>query len=141
MDVSTINTENIRLRATGDLSDVPATVTYAGTTATLTPNAALSIARQYRVTVSGNVSDLHGNLLGSDETWTFTTGAGTFTDTSVADFTAGTLKSSTYIAETNNGEVILAPTVGTEFYGSALPSDWSRLEYPNTNPQVAAVLL
>jgi len=112
MLASTITSENIRLRATGGSSDVPALVTYAGTTATLTPNSVLSIARQYQVTVSGQVRDLHNNPLGSDVTWTFTTGAGTFTDTSVADFTAGTPGSGTYIAETNDGEVILAPTVG-----------------------------
>ena len=130
MLASTIISENIHLRATGETSDVPVTVSYAGTTATLTPNAALSIARQYRVTVSGDVSDSNGNLLESYETWTFTTGAGTFTDTTVADFIAGTPDSSAYVAQTDDGEVILAPTVGAEFYGSTLPSGWSRLEYP-----------
>ena len=57
MLASTISTSSFRLRASGAPSDVPATVTYAGTTATLTPNAALAPATQYQVTVAGSVSD------------------------------------------------------------------------------------
>ncbi|OLD19649.1 MAG: hypothetical protein AUJ01_05595 [Acidobacteria bacterium 13_1_40CM_3_65_5] len=47
----------------------------------------------------------------------------TWTTTSTADFSAGTL-ASTYISETTDGEVILAPTKGTEFSGTSLPAGW-----------------
>jgi len=42
----------------------------------------------------------------------------------VADFSAGTPDANIYLAQTGDGEVILTPTVGTEFSGSALPSGW-----------------
>jgi len=45
--------------------------------------------------------------------------------TSVADFNAGTLDAGAYISRTNNGEVILAPTIGAEFRGTSLPAGWS----------------
>ncbi|MBN2389862.1 MAG: DUF4082 domain-containing protein [Anaerolineae bacterium] len=46
------------------------------------------------------------------------------TDTSVDDFGAGTL-TCTYVAATDDGEIILAPTVGAEFYGTTLPTGWT----------------
>jgi hypothetical protein len=45
-------------------------------------------------------------------------------DTSVSDFSVGTPNGSIYIAQTGDGELILTPTVGTEFSGTALPSSW-----------------
>jgi len=47
------------------------------------------------------------------------------TDTTVADFGAGTTDGQEYIAQTADGEVILSPAAGSEFSGSALPVDWS----------------
>ena len=41
-----------------------------------------------------------------------------FTDTLSNDFLTGTPGSNTYIAQTQDGEVILAPTAGAEFFGS-----------------------
>lgn len=57
---------------------VPATVTYDAATrsASLTPDAVLSLNAQYTATVTGGaagVKDLAGNALASDKTWTFTT--------------------------------------------------------------------
>ncbi|NUT54739.1 MAG: hypothetical protein HOQ03_01980, partial [Thermoleophilia bacterium] len=59
---------------------VPATVTYdaASSTATLTPQAALTYGATYTVTVkggAGGVTDLAGNPLAADSSWTFTTEA------------------------------------------------------------------
>lgn len=54
-----------------------------------------------------------------------TTNPGSLTDTTVADFNAGSTGSNTYIAHESDGEVILAPTVGEEFAGSSLPPGWS----------------
>jgi hypothetical protein len=50
---------------------------------------------------------------------------GTFMDTTMADFSAGTLDGNIDISQTTNGEVILAPLVGTEFTGTALPEGWT----------------
>src|SRR5262249_51903836 len=49
----------------------------------------------------------------------------TATDTTVADFSGGTLDGNVYIAQSADGEVILQPTAGSEFFGAALPVDWS----------------
>ncbi len=58
-------------------------------------------------------------------TWTFTTQPISVTDTTVADFTAGTLGAGTYVAQSADGEVILTPAIATEFAGTALPAGWS----------------
>ena len=47
------------------------------------------------------------------------------TDTTVADFGAGTTDGQEYIAQTADGEVMLSPAAGSEFPGSSLPVDWS----------------
>ena len=57
-------------------------------------------------------------------TATFNAPAASLTDTSLADFGAGSF-SNTYLADESGGEVILAPTVGAEFGGSSLPAGWS----------------
>lgn len=44
--------------------------------------------------------------------------ADTLADTTVADFNAGT-PGACYVAETTNGEVLLPPTVGAEFFGTS----------------------
>src|SRR5262249_35291297 len=54
----------------------------------------------------------------------FTTPAGSFRDSTAADFSAGTLDANGYLSQTGDGEVILNPTVGTEFTGTALPAGW-----------------
>ena len=47
-------------------------------------------------------------------------------DTTVADFQAGTLGTDLYVGENGDGELLLAPTVGSEFDGSSLPVGWSQ---------------
>ncbi len=47
------------------------------------------------------------------------------TDDTVSDFTAGTSGAGTYVSNTSGGEVILAPSMGAEFDGTALPSGWT----------------
>ncbi len=47
------------------------------------------------------------------------------TDTTTADFQAGTLGTDLYVGEDGDGELLLAPTVGSEFGGSALPAGWT----------------
>jgi VCBS repeat-containing protein len=48
-----------------------------------------------------------------------------FTDTTAADFGAGTPDTATLVAQTADGEVILKPTDGSEFFGSTLASNWT----------------
>ena len=55
----------------------------------------------------------------------FSTSAATLVDTTAADLGAGTLGTGTYLAQAGNGEVVLAPTVGSEFAGTALPAGWT----------------
>ncbi|EIC28174.1 DUF4082 domain-containing protein [Methylomicrobium album] len=78
MQASTIGTSTFELRnAGGNL--VPAAVSYAGNTATLTPNTALAAGVTYTATVKGGaagVKDTAGNALAADVVWSFTTGGG-----------------------------------------------------------------
>ena len=132
MDAATIDQTSFTLRASGAGFDVPATVTYAGTTATLDPIVDLAPFTTYDVTIAGSVADVSGNPLGSPATWSFTTGATTLSliDTTVADFGAGSTGANTYVSDTAGGEVILAPTVGAEFSGTELPGGWSSKQPP-----------
>ncbi len=139
MNSGTINGTTIRLRKIGTAEDVPAVVSYSGRTATLNPTPILNLGALYQVTVAGSVTDLTGNSLGSDVSWTFTTvNAGSFTDNTSADFSAGIPGSGTYVAETTDGEVMLAPIVGAEFSGSTLPAGWNTADYkPQGDPDPA----
>ena len=127
MNPATIDGSTIRLRKQGAGSDVPASVTYSGNTATLDPSADLDFNSVYTVTVAGTVADQSGNQLGADDTWSFTTAPHTFgfTDTTVGDFGGGSPDANTYVSETDNGEVTLKPTEGQEFSGGpGLPAGW-----------------
>ena len=125
MNPATINGSTVRLRKQGAASDVPASVSYAGNTATLDPTADLDPSAVYNVTVAGTVTDANGIALGADDTWSFTTASLSFIDTTTADFSAGTPDANTYVSETDNGEVTLKPTEGSEFSGSSLPAGWT----------------
>ena len=126
LDPATVNSSTFRLRAAGASSDVPATVSYSGLTATLQPNATLAVNTTYQVTVSGSMTGADGTPVGSDITWSFTTQPYlTFTDTTAADFGGGTLDAGVALVQTGDGEVILKPTAGSEFSGTALPADWT----------------
>src|SRR5207244_2473278 len=79
--------------------------------------------------VSSAVTDTSGNPLAAAD-WSFRTGAAetTIVDTTAADFAAGA-GSSTYVGESGDGELQLAPEVGAEFSGSALPDGWSSVPW------------
>ncbi len=89
--------------------------------------ASLAANTTYGVTVAGTVTDFSGNPLGADATWSFTTAAPivTFTDTTSADFSAGSTGANTTVSQIADGEVILAPTVNEEFGGATLPASWT----------------
>ena len=50
-------------------------------------------------------------------------------DTTVADFTAGSGDSGTYVTEMTDGEVVLTPSVIAEFSGASLPAGWSATQW------------
>jgi hypothetical protein len=76
MDPASITADNFQLQAGGN-PPVTAAVSYAGNTATLTPDSALAANTTYTATVKGGpagVRDLAGNALVADQIWPFTTG-------------------------------------------------------------------
>ena len=138
MDPATIDATSVRLRKQGAGSDVAANVSYSSNTATLNPDADLDFNSVYVVTVAGTVEDTAGNPLGADDSWSFTTAAQTFnfTDTTVADFSAGTPDADTYVSQTGDGEVILKPTEGQEFSGGpGLPAGWTSCPWNAPDPE------
>jgi len=123
MNAATIGTSTVHLRIAGDGNDVAATVSYAGSTLTIQPTTALLGNTLYQVIVNGGVSDSSGNAIGSDVIWSFTTGGGQWQQTTVADFSAGTL-SGTSATNSSGGEVQLAETIRDDFSGASLGSAW-----------------
>ena len=135
MNPATIDSSTVRLRKQGAGSDVPASVSYAGNTATIDPNADLDPSAVYNVTVAGTATDANGNQLGADDTWSFTTASLSLIDTTVSDFSAGTPGANTYVSETDNGEVTLKPTEASEFSGSSLPGGWKSCPWSAPDPE------
>jgi hypothetical protein len=84
---------------------------------------AASTTYHYRVTSADASANSTTEPAGAP--FTFTTSSATLVDTSAADFGAGTLDSGTYLAQTGDGEVVLMPTVGSEFGGASLPAGWT----------------
>ena len=105
-------------------SVIAATLSYNSTThtLTLTPNASLSALTTYTATVTG-VLDQTGNPMPGSSVWSFTTAPNTWTQTTAADFSAGT-QSNTAITNTAGGEVQLAQT-SDPFAGTALGAAWA----------------
>ena len=56
---------------------------------------------------------------------TFTTNFATITDTTTANFGAGSPGTTTYVAATADGEVTLAPAAGSDFNGGSLPAGFA----------------
>ncbi|MEO8216511.1 MAG: N,N-dimethylformamidase beta subunit family domain-containing protein [Acidobacteriota bacterium] len=140
MNSATVTSSTFSLRRSGAGTDTPASVSFSGSLATLTPNVPLEGGTLYTVTIAASVADLAGNTLGSSSQWTFTTEdtTQTFTDTLTGDFSAGTLDSHTAVAHVADGEVILAPVVHEEFDGSALPPGWTSVPWGSGGDSVVA---
>lgn len=51
-----------------------------------------------------------------------------FTDTLISDYSSG-ISTNTYLSSIIDGEVILQPELGTEFFGSTLPNGWTMNQY------------
>ncbi len=71
MDPSTINGTTFTLKQ--GANSIAGTVTYAGTTATFTPSAPLTINTVYTGTITTGAKDILGNSLPVNYTWSFTT--------------------------------------------------------------------
>ncbi len=138
MNPATITGSTVRLRKQGAGSDVPASVSYSGNTATINPNADLDPGAVYNVTVDGTVEDANGNPLGADDTWSFTTVPLTFVDDTTAEFGAGTPGADTYVSETVNGEVTLKPTVGRGVLRQLGPGGLEELSVERPGPELHA---
>ncbi|MGN6563889.1 MAG: Ig-like domain-containing protein, partial [Thermomicrobiales bacterium] len=106
-----------------------ATVTFGGAAATN-----VTVASTTRITAttpagSGSVAVVVALPEGQSVTlangFTYVSGSTSYvTQTTAADFGAGTLDAGAYLAQTVDGEVLLAPAVGAEFSG-ALPAGWT----------------
>ena len=138
MAAATIDGTSFTLRADGATVDVPAVVTYASNVATLAPAAALTPGTAYTATLTTAITDLAGNPLAAVTTWSFTTAvpSESFVDTTVANFGAGS-HSGTVVADSSGGEVTLAPTVGADFAGTALPDGWESGQWTGGGATVA----
>ncbi len=71
---------------------------------------------------------------GGDAPASFETPPSGLTDTTVSDFSGGTPGANTYVSQAADGEVILKPTVGAEFSGTALPSGWTSSPWARAAP-------
>jgi methionine-rich copper-binding protein CopC len=119
---------------------VPATVAYDDTThtATLTPTMPLNASTTYTATVSG-AQDSSGNTLPAPVAWSFTTSAGSWVQSTVADFAGGT-QSGTAITNTGGGEERLAQT-SDDFTGTALSSAWTTTSWTSAGGAATSVVV
>jgi Bacterial Ig-like domain len=127
MNAATINTSTVRLRAAGAATDVLATVSYSGTTATLQASTLLNSSTTYQVTVAGSVTDAAGNALGTASTWNFTTVAVDTTAPTITNRTPGVNATNTALngnvsitfSEAMNAATINASTVRLRAVGAS----------------------
>ena len=82
----------------------------------------------YRVTSRDEALNSATFPLGPPAQFT-TPGLACMEDDLAADFAAGTTGGATYVAETTDGEVILAPAAGAEFSGNAVPAGWEAVSF------------
>ena len=76
----------------------------------------------YRVTSTDVASNSTTDPDGAQAPRSFTTPAASLTDTTVADFSAGTVGADGYVSQTTDGELMLRPAVGEEFSGGSGPA-------------------
>ena len=146
LDAATVGASTFELRDAGNQL-ITAAVSYnaATNTATLTPGAPLAPSAVYTARLRGGttdprIKDAAGNALATDVAWSFTTGPlpTIFIDTTPADFSTGTLDAGGYIGAAGDGELLLAPAVGAEFSGAALPAGWAMSTWTGTSSSAVA---
>ncbi len=128
LDPGTVSPATFELRDAAS-AVVPVAVNYGGATVvTLQPTGALSPQASYTIRVVGGASgvrDVAGNPLAADWTATFTTELAEVGDTTAADFAAGSFDTGIYIAQSADGELMLSPSLASEFSDGALSAGWS----------------
>jgi hypothetical protein len=100
-------------------SVAPVTTTTSTTSTTTTSTTSTTVAPTTTTTVAPTTTTTV-----APTTTTTTLAPRIFTDTASADFAAGSFGTGTYSAATADGEVSLAPAVGSEFNGTSMPSGW-----------------
>ena len=119
LDPATVIGTNVYLYKVGGATPIPAAVSRsAGNVITLDPTSALDPGSSYTVSATTGITDLAGNHLVTNAIWNFTTIPLTIMDST---FQGG---SGCYLANTADGEISLAPTIGAEFDGTTLPANW-----------------
>lgn len=128
MDPASITDATFVLRRGNDV--IPASVSYAGTVATLGPAANLASNSLFTVTVNTGATDLGGNPLAADETWTFETG--TRVAIGPAPVSLGTAGNFVILAKSGidtvptsalTGDIGVSPIDGTALTGFSLTMD------------------
>jgi hypothetical protein len=102
-----------------NLTDSAMVTSHSMTLNNLTPNTTY----YYRVIDTDEFNNTSTSPQAPQAPRSFSTPA--FSDTTIADFMTGTLGAGTYLALSGNGEVTLAPTLGSEFSGTSLAEGWS----------------
>jgi hypothetical protein len=115
MASSSITTSNFYLKDSSS-NTITSSVSYSGLTATLTPSSNLSENSTISATLTTNVTDLAGNGLASNYSWSFTTGD--FTAPIVAEVTAVT----TPTTDTTPSYTFSSTEAGTITYGGSCSS-------------------
>ncbi len=72
-----------------------------------------------------DLAGLSGATMAKDRGVVTITPPTSWVTSTTAVFGAGTVGAGAYISDTTGGEITLAPTVGTEFSGTALPTGWT----------------
>jgi hypothetical protein len=113
MDAATITTTTFTLAAPGPVP-VSGTVTYAGTIATLNPTGNLAANTIFTATITTGATDLAGNALAVNQTWSFTTGAATAAGPAAVNLgTAGNFVILSKAGITNVPPSVITGNVGT----------------------------
>ncbi len=134
MDPATVTGSTLGLVRTADAVAVAAAVTYDGATktATLNPTGDLASTTGYTATVTTGVSDVAGNTLEADHTWSFTTAAPSTgvrreTSATVVNTTATNTVAITKPAGTVAGDVLVACLAlnGSTVAATGVPAGWT----------------
>ncbi|MBK7513897.1 MAG: DUF4082 domain-containing protein [Chloracidobacterium sp.] len=141
MNSSTITAGNFRMHRNGDAGDTPATLIVTGNSATLDPTTDLQPFSTYTVYADSGITDVTGNPL-TPESWVYTTAAPILsaTDTTTADFTAGTTNC-VVDPLINDGALRQATTLEEEFSGATLPGGWSSTPWTGGTSSVSGGVL